>query len=84
MTRGQMPIARKCPMSGSAVGSKGNRPNRLKTLVGSGCDKSLIQPKKGALPHFDRDEQDLVEREEHRDLNDHRQAAATGLIFSRL
>src|SRR6266478_6297594 len=48
MTSGQAPIQRKDPIIGICVGSKGINPNRLKTLVGSGADRSLIQPKNGA------------------------------------
>src|SRR6266481_5333373 len=48
MMSGQAPMCRKEPMTGSTVGSNGIRPNRLKTLVGSGADRSLIQPKNGA------------------------------------
>ncbi len=35
-------------MTGMIVGSNGMRPNRLKMLVGSGADRSWIQPKNGA------------------------------------
>jgi hypothetical protein len=38
MSSGQMPIMRK------AGGVKGSRPKRLNRLVGSGADRSLIQP----------------------------------------
>src|ERR1700730_12442486 len=48
MTSGQAPIHRKVPIRGRWVGSKGISPKRLKTLVGSGADRSLIQPKNGA------------------------------------
>ena len=48
MISGQMPSARKWPNIGSAVGSHGIRPNRVKILVGSGAERSLIQPKNGA------------------------------------
>ncbi len=42
MISGHAPIIRKCG------GVKGIRPNRLKTVVGSGADRSWIQPKNGA------------------------------------
>ena len=42
ISSGQTPIIRK------AGGSNGSRPNRLKIEVGSGADRSWIQPKKGA------------------------------------
>src|ERR1700722_15157888 len=48
MISGQMPSARKWQNIGSAVGSQGISPNKVKTLVGSGADRSLIQPKNGA------------------------------------
>ena len=44
ISSGQMPSHRKWPNTGTWVGSNGSRPNRLKTLVGSGCERSLIQP----------------------------------------
>ena len=36
------------PISGSEPGSQGIRPNRLNIVVGSGADRSWIQPKNGA------------------------------------
>src|SRR5260221_582829 len=48
MTSGQAPSIRKLPISGTCEGSKGISPNRLKTVVGSGAERSLIQPKNGA------------------------------------
>src|SRR5712691_6542148 len=48
MISGQMPICKNGPITGMTVGSKGSIPNRLKRLVGSGADRSLIQPKNGA------------------------------------
>jgi len=44
------------------------QPNRLNRLVGSGADRSYDPAKEGGVPHFDGDEQHLVEREEHRNL----------------
>ena len=35
-------------MIGTCDGSQGISPNRLKIVVGSGADRSLIQPKNGA------------------------------------
>ncbi len=35
-------------MIGSAVGSHGMSPNSVNRLVGSGAERSLIQPKNGA------------------------------------
>src|ERR1700680_2954514 len=48
MTSGQAPSIRNGPSSGRWEGSQGMSPNRLNTVVGSGADKSLIQPKNGA------------------------------------
>src|SRR5205085_6180260 len=48
MTSGQTPIIRNVPTTGSCEGSQGMSPNRLKTVVGSGAERSLIQPKNGA------------------------------------
>src|SRR5215813_11951937 len=48
MISGQMPSMRKGPSSGTCEGSQGISPNRLKTVVGSGAARSLIQPKNGA------------------------------------
>src|SRR5215218_142220 len=48
MIIGQTPMWRNWPSTGITVGSHGIRPNRLKRLVGSGADRSLIQPKNGA------------------------------------
>ena len=48
MMSGQMPSARKWPNIGNAVGSQGMSPNSVKRLVGSGAERSLIQPKNGA------------------------------------
>ena len=42
MISGQTPIIRKCG------GVKGSSPNRLTMLVGSGAERSWIQPKNGA------------------------------------
>src|ERR1051326_547645 len=65
---GQAPIAR------NSGGVNGISPNRLAKEVGSGADKSWIQPKNGAC-RISIDEQDLVKREEHRNLDHDRQAA---------
>ena len=43
-------------------------------MVGSGAARSLDPAEERRMPHFDRDEQHLVEREEHRDLDQHRPA----------
>ena len=48
MITGQTPRCRNEPNTGMTVGSNGMRPNRLKMLVGSGADRSWIQPKNGA------------------------------------
>ena len=48
MMSGHAPSIRKPPTTGRCDGSKGSRPNRLNTFVGSGADRSLIQPKNGA------------------------------------
>src|ERR1700712_3252028 len=48
MMIGQTPRCRKCPTTGSSNGSYGMRPNKLKMLVGSGAERSWIQPKNGA------------------------------------
>src|SRR3981081_4326828 len=48
MISGQRPRCRNEPMTGTTVGSQGISPNRLKTVVGSGAARSLIQPKNGA------------------------------------
>ena len=50
MMIGQTPIIRNGPMIGPSVasGSQGMSPNRLKIVVGSGAERSLIQPKNGA------------------------------------
>src|SRR5690348_18502182 len=45
MMIGQMPRCRKEPNIGSVVGSTGISPNRLKMLVGSGAERSWIQPR---------------------------------------
>ena len=37
-------VAKNPPTTGRADGSQGIRPNRLKMVVGSGADRSLIQP----------------------------------------
>ena len=42
MISGQTPIISMCG------GVNGSRPNRLKMVVGSGADRSWIQPKNGA------------------------------------
>jgi hypothetical protein len=47
----------------------------LNRFVGSGADRSRIQPKNGRVAHLDGDEQHLVEREEDRDLDQDGQAA---------
>src|SRR5258708_33936226 len=46
MIKGQAPIATKLAIASGGV--NGNRPNRLTKVVGSGADKSWIQPKNGA------------------------------------
>src|SRR6185436_18126836 len=48
MISGHTPSNRKWPMNGTCEGSQGMRPNRLKTVVGSGAERSWIQPKNGA------------------------------------
>ncbi len=48
MISGQTPSMQEWPITGSSVGSNGISPNRLKSVVGSGADRSLIQPKNGA------------------------------------
>src|SRR4029450_195142 len=48
MMSGQMPSMRKGPKTGTCEGSQGISPNRLKIVVGSGAERSLIQPKNGA------------------------------------
>jgi len=48
MISGQTPRCMKLPRSGTVVGSHWMRPKRVKTLVGSGAARSLIQPKNGA------------------------------------
>src|ERR1700694_2511536 len=48
MINGQAPRWRNEPTIGRVVGSEATEPNRLNTLVGSGPDRSLIQPKNGA------------------------------------
>ncbi len=48
MIKGQMPIIRNGPIIGTVEGSQGIRPNRLKIVVGSGAERSWIQPKNGA------------------------------------
>src|SRR6266700_6153863 len=48
MISGHAQIVRNPPSRGSDSGSYGISPNRLKTLVGSGADKSRIHPKNGA------------------------------------
>src|SRR5215468_4544090 len=48
MISGQMPSTRNDPISGRCVGSHGTSPNSVKMLVGSGAERSLIQPKNGA------------------------------------
>src|SRR3974377_953293 len=48
MTSGQAPSTRNDPTSGSCEGSNGKSPNRLNRWVGSGAERSLIQPKNGA------------------------------------
>ena len=73
MMIGQTPSARKWPSTGSCVGSKGSRPNRLKIVVGSGADEVLDPAEERRVAHFDGDEQHLVEREEHRDLQQRRE-----------
>src|ERR1039458_7162758 len=44
----QAPRCRKCPTMGMVVGSNGMRPNKVNRLVGSGADRSWIQPKNDA------------------------------------
>src|SRR5436309_630390 len=48
MISGHGPRCRNGPTTGSTVGSNGKSPNRLKTVSGSGAERSLIQPKNGA------------------------------------
>src|SRR5258708_422268 len=48
MISGQAPSCRNEPTTGRTAGSYGIKPNRLNMLVGSGADRSLIQPKNGA------------------------------------
>src|SRR6516225_5966780 len=48
MMSGHGPRWRNGPISGMIVGSHGISPNRLKTVKGSGAERSLIQPKNGA------------------------------------
>src|SRR5206468_231713 len=48
MTSGQTPSIMNGPTSGRCEGSHGMSPNRLNTVVGSGAERSLIQPKNGA------------------------------------
>src|SRR5262249_55457912 len=47
MISGQMPGMRKGPSIGTCEGSQGINPNRLKTVVGPGAARALIQPKNG-------------------------------------
>ena len=44
-------------------------------VSGSGADRSLIHSDERLVAHFDADQQHLVERVEHRDLQQDRQAA---------
>ena len=44
MMAGQKPRCRKLPISGSTMGSNGIKPPSVKILVGSGADRSWIQP----------------------------------------
>jgi hypothetical protein len=61
----------------ACVGSKGIRPNRLK-MVGRIRRRQILDPaEERRVPHLDGDEQHLVEREEHRDLDQDRQQPAT-------
>src|ERR1700686_3115670 len=48
MISGHAPRCRNDPITGTIVGSTGMRPNKLNTLVGSGAERSGIQPKNGA------------------------------------
>src|SRR5690242_13603791 len=48
MISGQMPSTRNDPKNGTVCGSQGIRPKRVKMLLGSGAERSLIQPKNGA------------------------------------
>src|SRR5258707_2166047 len=48
MISGQAPSSRNRPSTGTTEGSQGISPNRLNTVVGSGADRSLIQPMNGA------------------------------------
>src|SRR6185437_1231484 len=48
MISGHKPKCRNEPTTGRMVGSYGISPNSVNTLVGSGADRSWIQPKNGA------------------------------------
>src|SRR5262249_45755772 len=48
MIAGQMPRCKNEPSTGTVVGSNGINPNRSKRFVGSGAERSSIQPRNGA------------------------------------
>ena len=62
-------------MTGRAVGSQGIRPNSREHIGRIGRGKIPDPAEERRVPHLDGDENDLVEREEHRNLDHHRQAA---------
>src|SRR5215813_826988 len=72
MISGQTPSIRNEPMIGRCEGSQGMRPNRLKIVVGSGAERSWIQPKNGAC-RISMVMNSTLEREEDRDLDHDRQ-----------
>ena len=78
-----MPRCSSPPTSGTAVGFHGISEQRED--VGGVLRREVLNPaEERRVPHFGTDEDDRIEREEHRHLDEHRPAADSGLIFSRL
>ena len=75
MISAQAPRCRKWPITGTIVGSNGNQAEQIED-VGRIRRREVVDPaEERRVPHLDGDEQHLVEREEHRNLDRDRQTA---------
>ena len=81
MISGQAPM---CSSGRSGGGIAGDQPEQVEQVGRVGRRKIVDPAEERRVAHLDGDEEHLVEREEHRDLDDDGQAAAAGLTFSDL
>ncbi len=68
MISGQMPIHRNEPMTGNVRRIEGQQTEQVEDVCRIGRRQVLDPADEGSMPHFDGDEDHLVEREEDRNL----------------